>query len=174
MQLIPVDLYRKLLQTYLHMNVDSSQSDTVVTVDDQPQTDVVSVEPTVTVPIVGEKGVIIEDDDDYSDEKQESIDAIIDIMPKCQRRKARIILGSGQIEFQRKSLRVLYSGGEIGSHIMELLSYILAPQLIVNRRKTKPIDIDKFIDLLSTIPSIPPSFYNRAPDPLPPFHWLTM
>ncbi len=64
-------------------------------------------------------------EEDYEDaECQDSIDAIISLLTKSHRCKARVILESGNIPFQHKSLHVMYPDGELGSHLIELLQYV--------------------------------------------------
>ncbi len=74
-------------------------------------------------PAKGEPVTTLDDDDD---ERQQSVDAIIELLPKGMRRRARILLSSEGINFQPKSLRIIYSGqngqpATIGSHLLGTL-----------------------------------------------------
>ncbi len=93
-KLVPLDLYRKLLA--IHTGQSPQQGTSV------PKHNL----------------VVEEEDEDEEAERQESIDSICQMLGKNQRRKARIILETGKIPFQRKSLRVMYGGQDMGSHIL--------------------------------------------------------
>ncbi len=74
-----------------------------------------------------------EEDEDEEAERQESIDSICQMLGKNQRRKARTILETGKIPFQRKSLRVMY-GQNMGSHILgEFVNYMTARRVLVQQ-----------------------------------------
>ena len=106
LKLIPLDLYNKLIA--IHMGNTGSPTPPPPTQTTTPQ--------------------VVEYDD--AGEHQESIDAIISMLGKLYKRKARAILEVGNIPFQHKSLRVVYSDGELGSHVIDLLQYVLAAPMI--------------------------------------------
>lgn len=149
LKLIPVELYKKLLAIHVQQG-----------------------QPTVTETV---SSVVVEEEADG--ERQDSIDSILQMLPKSYRRKARVILEAGEIPFHPKTLRVQYSDGEVGSHVMDLLQYVLAPKFIQTKQKSTPIDLDKFIELLKSKPVIPSSVYSHAKKSRKPkktIDWLTL
>lgn len=79
---------------------------------------------------------MIVSEEDEEAEREESIDHLVSLLPKRNRRRARIILSSSGIRFQPKSLRVLYNDdGEtvVGSHLLDLLQATMAPSFIQQR-----------------------------------------
>lgn len=158
LKLIPLDLYKKLLA--IHVQGGTGQA-----------TELTSVVPT-------SETLIVDSVDQEDGERQDSIDSIIQMMPKTYRRKARIILEAGNIPFQRNSLRVQYPDGELGSHLLDVLQYVLSPAIIRTKQKSVPIDLDKFIEMLKSKPAIPRSMYGnvkvRARRSVKEFTWLTV
>ncbi len=155
-KLVPYDLYRKLVAAG---QKQEERTDTTPAEDPTPST------------------AIAVDEDDEEAEHQESIDSVINYLPKSYRRKARIILEAGRVPFDSHTYRVTYSDGEVGSHLVSLLSYFLAPRMISTKTKNVPPDADRFLELLQSTKSIPPNLYNtkiRKSKKKLSFTWLTL
>ena len=163
MKLIPLPLYKRLLA----IRVGESNQNLIPPVDN------------------GEKGHVAQvealEDDDAASERQETIDTIVSMLSKAMQRKARLLLEVGGINFDRKSLRVTYADGEIGSNLVDLVKYALSPSFIRSKQKIVPEDITKFIEMLQSNPKIPISMYNadripkkRAVSSKVPFIWLSV
>jgi len=93
---------------------------------------------------------------DAAEERDNSVEALISILPKSIRKKARVVLEAGQINFDRNSFRVVYAGGQRGSHLLDLLSYLLQPKFISDKRPAPP-DAGQFVSLLRANPAVPDS-----------------
>ncbi len=97
------------------------------------------------------------------------------MLPKSYRRKARVILEAGDIPFQRKSLRVFYNNGtEMGSHLLDLLQYILAPSIIKEKIKNPPPDLKQFQELVGSRESIPASIFSNKKKKKSSIKWISI
>ena len=151
LKLIPLDLYNKLIA--LHMGNTASPTPPPPAQTTTPQ---------------------VEEYDDAG-ERQESIDAIISMLGKPYKRKAHVILEVGNIPFQRKSLRVVYSDGELGSHVIDLLQYVLSAPMIRKNIKNVPVDVSKFLEMLQSSPAIPRSMFASIPKKkIKKLNWITV
>jgi len=111
---------------------------------------------------------------DAQEERAKSIDALIGLLPKSIRKKAQIVLESGGVQFDRNTYRVIYSGGQRGSHLLDLLTYVLMPKFITDK-KSPPPDSQQFVALLQANPSVPDSVSlpKATVTTRPKFPWLS-
>jgi len=93
---------------------------------------------------------------DAHEERAKSVEALVSLLPKTIRKKARLVLETAGIQFDRNTFRVVYSGGQRGSHLIDLLGYVLQPKFITDKRPPPP-DAQQFVALLRDNPSVPDS-----------------
>ncbi len=157
LRLVPVSLYEKLLRDHLQRKSNKGSPS------QEGEEKIPRSEPTIPNAAGPVKGQLIIDGDEEMDmRKKEIIDAIVPLMPRPYQRKAKILLQTADIEIQPNSLRVIYRSEreELGSHLVDLLVFTIAPRMIRRRMKNKPFDLERFQALLASNTAIPRSVYG--------------
>lgn len=76
--------------------------------------------------------------------EDEDVKSMIELLPKMYQSKARIIMHylEGHVKLD-KNQRIVYAGGMVGSHVLDLLRYFISPLV-----KERPLDAPRFLILM--------------------------
>lgn len=83
----------------------------------------------------------------HEEKNEASLIDVSDLLPKCYRSKARIILHyiNDSISLDARQ-RIVYKDGTVGSHIVDMLRYFVSPFV-----KERPLDAPKFESLMNHV-----------------------
>ncbi len=156
LRLVPAALYDRMLAEHLKRESDKGG--------DQLSTSGANERSAVTNRPAQKGELVLDEGEEVEMEKKELIDAVVDLLPRQYKRKGRILLQTADINLQRNSLRIIYPGDppELGSHIIDLLLFLLAPPMIRRRMKNRPYDIERFHQLLADNKAIPQSIIGSS------------
>ena len=95
---------------------------------------------------------------------QQMTETLVDMMAKPYQKRAKALLKrlEGHLEIEDWSLRVIWSEGNTGSHLVDILSFIFATGVVRQKSKMRrPFDLDQFIYLLASV-GIPDQLIGSA------------